>query len=235
MNDYYTQDESSVNFFPRENAHCSDSINRGTNFGIGRGDLRYFISLFFLFLVDDRRFFFSFFPPFFLCVTWNSFDRRLTDATKRRRDSEKVDQSGSIPEEETPFQPLRFVVGRVDEGRNVGLVAEFVRPALLLPSRSSVLLPAQVPILSMLVRAYRVIEPISDVLVVPVRRIVPLAGNEPLRRVPGLNHVPHGQPLPPSRPPRVFKTLAPFSGRGVCFNKKEIELTIHLSKLRDEY
>ena len=138
-----------------------------------------------------------------------------------------MDQSGSIPEEETPFQPLRFVVGRVDEGRNVGLVAEFVRPALLLPSRPSVLLPAQVPILSMLVRAYRVIEPISDVLVVPVRRIVPLAGNEPLRRVPGLNHVPHGQPLPPSRPPRVFKTLAPFSGRGVCFKIKKIELTIH--------
>lgn len=193
----------------------------------GRGeDRRFTIFHFSLLLFSSIDVFFFF---FFLSLLYMKFPKDQK-RVKRRKEGKKttVASSGSIAKKETPFElPLWFVISRVNEARNIGSMAKFVgqvvHPGLV--SRRIILFPAHVPILLMPLRTYRVIETISNVvrrssvnLIVNVGWIVPLARNKlllPLRRIPRrvIDHVSHGQALPPSQASRVFKT--PFSGRAV--------------------
>lgn len=181
---------------------------------------------FFPFIILVHRCLFLF---FFLSLLYMKFAKDQK-RVKRRKEGKKmtVASSGSIPKKETPFElPLWFVISRVNEARNIGSMAKFVgqvvHPGLV--ARRIILFPAHVPILLMPLRTYRVIETISNVvrrssvnLIVNLGWIVPLARNKlllPLRRIPRrvIDHVSHGQALPPSQASRVFKT--PLSGRAV--------------------
>lgn len=236
MNDYYRMNHREL-FLVENCFHCfrSDLIRsirqiegrlKIYNRRERRGQEIYDFS-FFPFIILVHRCLFLFF--FFLSLLYMKFAKDQK-RVKRRKEGKKttVASSGSIAKKETPFElPLWFVISRVNEARNIGSMAKFVgqvvHPGLV--SRRIILFPAHVPILLMPLRTYRVIETISNVvrrssvnLIVNLGWIVPLARNKlllPLRRIPRrvIDHVSHGQALPPSQASRVFKT--PLSGRAV--------------------